>query len=311
MNKIPEIMARKGEPDPDVFVKADAFTKKTYRDLYPAIDPTRPVLSQSGKAVIITGGSRGLGRSSFAASFARAHADAIILLARSRENLAETEKMVKSINPSTEVHSIAVDITDYHAVKRAFDEIRERLGARTPQVLVNNAGVVSSQTRMVDDDPDLWWSTQEVNLRGTFNVTHAFLKMIGPSPAASTTVINITSAAGHYVAPNLNSYGISKLAVTQFTAFLNAEHPDITSVSLHPGMVLTDMGRSAPWLAPFMKDTAELCGGTAVWLASGDRHFLSGRYVAANWDVEELEARKEEIVQENLLTVRLNGSFGE
>jgi NAD(P)-dependent dehydrogenase (short-subunit alcohol dehydrogenase family) len=135
--------------------------------------------------------------------------------------------------------------------------------------------------------------------------------MVGPSPAASTTVINITSAAGHYVIQNLSSYSISKLAITQFTAFLNAELPDITSVSLHPGMILTDMGRSVPSLAPFMKDTAGLCGGTAVWLASGDRHFLSGRYVAANWDVEELEARKEEIVRENLLTVCLTGSFGE
>jgi NAD(P)-dependent dehydrogenase (short-subunit alcohol dehydrogenase family) len=68
--------------------------------------------------------------------------------------------MVESINPSTEVHSIAVDISDHHAVKRAFDEISERLGARTPQVLMNNAGVISSQTPMVDDDPDFWWRTQ-------------------------------------------------------------------------------------------------------------------------------------------------------
>jgi short-subunit dehydrogenase len=49
--------------------------------------------------------------------------------------------------------------------------------------------------------------------------------MVGPSPAASTTVINITSAAGHYVIQNLSSYSISKLAITQFTAFLNAELP--------------------------------------------------------------------------------------
>jgi hypothetical protein len=63
MNKIPEIMARRGGPDPDTFVKADAFTKKTHRDIYPAINPTRPNLSQNGKVVIITGASRGLGRS--------------------------------------------------------------------------------------------------------------------------------------------------------------------------------------------------------------------------------------------------------
>ncbi|GFG24150.1 estradiol 17-beta-dehydrogenase 11 [Aspergillus udagawae] len=309
MNKVPEIMAREGEPDPDVFVKADAFTKKTYRDVYSAIDPTRPNLSQKGKVVVITGASRGLGRYSFAASFARAHADAIVLLARSRENLSQTEAMVKSISPSTKVLSIAVDVTDYDSVKRAFDEIIERLGI--PQVLVNNAGVIASQCRIVDDDPDFWWRTQEVNVRGTFNVTQAFLKIVGPSPAAPTAIINLTSAAGHYVGQNLSSYCLTKLAITQFTAFLKDEHPQITSVSLHPGMIPTDMGNSASWLAPFMKDTADLCGGTAVWLSSGDRQFLSGRYVAANWDVEELEARKEEIIQDNLLTVRLNGRFGE
>jgi hypothetical protein len=48
--------------DPDLFVKAGAFTSKTHRDIYPAIDPTRPELSQAGKVVVITGASRGLGR---------------------------------------------------------------------------------------------------------------------------------------------------------------------------------------------------------------------------------------------------------
>ena len=47
--------------DPDQEVKACAFTTNLYRDLYPAIDPCRPKLSQQGKVVVITGASRGLG----------------------------------------------------------------------------------------------------------------------------------------------------------------------------------------------------------------------------------------------------------
>lgn len=50
------------EVDPDSFVKLDAFTSQTYRDVYPTIDPTRPELSQAGKVIVITGASRGLGR---------------------------------------------------------------------------------------------------------------------------------------------------------------------------------------------------------------------------------------------------------
>jgi hypothetical protein len=39
-----------------------AFTKNAYRDIYPAVQPTRPELSQAGKVVVITGATRGLGR---------------------------------------------------------------------------------------------------------------------------------------------------------------------------------------------------------------------------------------------------------
>jgi hypothetical protein len=48
--------------DPNLFVKAMAFTKTAHRDIYPAVQPTRPELSQSGKVIVITGATRGLGR---------------------------------------------------------------------------------------------------------------------------------------------------------------------------------------------------------------------------------------------------------
>lgn len=47
--------------DTEHFVKLQQFTPKTYRDVYPAINPTNPSLSQAGKVVIITGASQGLG----------------------------------------------------------------------------------------------------------------------------------------------------------------------------------------------------------------------------------------------------------
>lgn len=48
-------------PD-DYVVTSQAFTKQTYRDVYPAIDPSNPALSQEGKVVIVTGASKGIGR---------------------------------------------------------------------------------------------------------------------------------------------------------------------------------------------------------------------------------------------------------
>jgi len=47
---------------PDHFTTASSFTKKVYREVYPAIDPSSPALSQEGKIVLITGASRGIGK---------------------------------------------------------------------------------------------------------------------------------------------------------------------------------------------------------------------------------------------------------
>lgn len=48
-------------PD-DYYVTSQAFTKTTYRDVYPSIDPTAASNSQAGKVVVITGASKGIGR---------------------------------------------------------------------------------------------------------------------------------------------------------------------------------------------------------------------------------------------------------
>lgn len=52
-------------------------------------------------------------------------------------------------------------------------------------------------------------------------------------------------------------------------------------------------------------DTPDLCGGFVVWLTKGKRTWLAGRYASVTWDVEELEAKKEEIVSGDKLKVRM------
>ncbi|KAJ0423344.1 hypothetical protein BJY00DRAFT_60175 [Aspergillus carlsbadensis] len=295
-------------PDRDMFVKGSAFTKKNHRDVYAAIDPTRPELSQAGKVVVITGATRGLGQLAFPASFARAGAKAIAILGRSADALAETKKVITEISPATEVHAIVLDVLDEKAVAGAFDEIESRFGV--PHVLVNNAGVLGPIAPTIETDIASWWNTQEVNVKGTLITTQAFLRKTGPTPASPTTILNMTSSGAVSLPPGMSAYSISKLAVVKFTSYLQSEHPTITSVTLNPGLVGTDMAHSVPFLVPFIGDTYELVGGVAVWLSSGDRAFLSGRALMANWDVEELEARKQEIVEKDLLTICYRGEFG-
>ena len=54
-----------------------------------------------------------------------------------------------------------------------------------------------------------------------------------------------------------------------------------------------------------LNDTAELLGGFIVWLTAEPRKWLSGRYVAAPWDVEALEKKRDEIVADDKLKVKL------
>lgn len=54
-----------------------------------------------------------------------------------------------------------------------------------------------------------------------------------------------------------------------------------------------------------LKDSPELCGGFLVWLTKGARTWAGGRYLSATWDVDELEARKDEIVNGDKLKLRM------
>jgi hypothetical protein len=54
-----------------------------------------------------------------------------------------------------------------------------------------------------------------------------------------------------------------------------------------------------------LHDTPELCGGFTVWLTKSKRTWLAGRYLSVNWDVDELEAKRDEIVEGDKLKVRM------
>ena len=54
----------------------------------------------------------------------------------------------------------------------------------------------------------------------------------------------------------------------------------------------------------------ELAQGATIYLTTKDAAFLSGRFVFANWSVDELEARKEEIVEKDLLKFAIKAEFG-
>ena len=303
----------------DFFVTSSAYTPHVYRDQYPSIDPKSPALSQEGKVIIITGASDGIGARGFAPQFARAKPKAIVLVGRNADKLRAVEDSLKKLSSEVECVSVPTDIASEASVASLFDVIEQKYGHA--DVLVNNAGMFQSTANIADADPAKWWLDFEVNVKGLFLVTRGFLKLLGTESPGY--VVNLSTGIATFVQGSLSSYSISKTANLQFTAYVAAEYPNVSAVAVQPGVVDTDMviGESclrfcvntADNIGPYKRfahDTPELIGGTGVWLATEAARFLSGRFISANWSVDDLMARKEEIAGGKELTMQYQGKFG-
>ncbi|KAH7413157.1 putative oxidoreductase ucpA [Cadophora sp. MPI-SDFR-AT-0126] len=287
----------------DYWVKQQQFTKTVYRDVYPAIDPTSASNSQAGKVVVITGASRGLGRLAFVKSFAKASPKAMVLVARALGPLEEVRDEIHAINKDIEVLAVPTDLLSAESIASLWEKVKEKFGHA--DVLINNAGSLNGGT-IADAEVDKWWSDFETNVKGVFLLTQGFLRLLGKERKGS--IVALSTSAAFMAFPGMSCYSISKLASTQLQAFVAAENPNVTAISVHPGIVLTDMTLDA--FRPYAKDTPELVGGLGVWLSTEKAEFLNGRYIEANWSVDDLVARKEEIVGKGKLSVKLEAELG-
>ena len=281
------------------------FTQTIHNDTYPFIDSANQDLS--GRSVLITGASKGIGRST-ALSFARAGASKIAIAARSSLSTVaeEARKAAKAANrPPPNVLEIKLDVTDKESVDDAKRLISEKFGGKL-DILISNAGYLEPFIPLVDSDPDTWWSSYSVNVKGQYLVTRAFLPLL--LKGELKIIIGLTSIGATILLPGASAYQTAKLALLRFMEFVNTEYGDkgIVAYCVHPGGVDTEMGRSMPEnMHAFLTDTPELAGDTIVWLASERREWLRGRYVSCTWDMGQLLEKKEEVVKNELLKVRL------
>ncbi|KAK0110151.1 hypothetical protein ONS95_002803 [Cadophora gregata] len=271
-------------------------TKTLHRPPYPFILPTNPSNSQKDRIIIITGASLGLGEAA-AKVWARAEAKGIAIAARNLDALNKLAEELKIISPSTKVLAVKTDVSDEEDVKNLFVEIQKTFG-RAADVLLNNAAILED-SEIVDTSVDKWWKTMEINLKGVYSMTHHFINY-QPNPKESTaTVINVCSGRAGFTTAAGSAYNISKLAQQRFTEHLQIELPNLRVFTTMPGIVPTAMQQEA--FRPFAKDHADLTGMQALYLVQPRADFLKGSMVCVNWDVEELEEHKEEILQKKAL----------
>ncbi|EFQ35840.1 short chain dehydrogenase [Colletotrichum graminicola] len=267
-------------------------------DTYDAISPSRPELSAAGKTIIVVGAGSGIGRET-ALAFATAGASRVILLGRTEAAVAQT---AASLPTSVQGDVHAVDITNEEALTKVA------AAAGQWDVLVLTAGYVSSPSPVAASSSDEWWQSFETNTKGTYLVTKAFLPTANPSHAAVVALTTGTTALPAVALPGLSAYMASKLAQTKIIEFLAAENPNLFAVTLHPGMVETDIFKKSGAKAEALPmDKVQLPAHFTVWLTSPEAAFLSGRTVWANWDVEELKQSAGAIQSGQLLTSGING----
>lgn len=222
---------------PDYFVTSHAYTPHVFRDQYPSIDPASASLAQSGKVVVITGASSGIGARGFAPAFAKAKPKAIVLVGRNAEKLNATKAAIEKITSETEIVALTADLRDVASVEKLFSEVKNKFGQA--DVLVNNAGMFSPDGTVADVKPTDWWTDFDINLKGTFLVTQAFLKLLGTEKKG--TIVTMSTAIAYMVAPGKSAYSISKMANVRLAEYVAAEYPNVCSISLQPGVVKTDM----------------------------------------------------------------------
>lgn len=145
--------------------------------------------------------------------------------------------------------------------------------------------------------------SHKVNIKGTLLTFQAFAEHAGSN---SPTFISLNTGAAHAgIFPNFSSYGASKLGQGQLVAFLQAENPGIRVVSMHPGVIASEMNTKSG--LPLSADDLSLPSSFAVWLASPAASWLGGRFLWSHWDVDELAKMKDEIVEKNELVLGLQG----
>lgn len=194
--------------------------------------------SLKGKAALITGAGRGIGK---AAAVALAKEGVHIgLIGRTLENL---EKAANELNEyGVKTTFAAVDVKDGASVTQAVEQIKAELGQI--DILINNAGIAKFGG-FLELSPEEWEDIIQVNLMGVYHVTRAVLPdMI---ERKSGDIINISSTSGERGAPATSAYSASKFAVMGLTESLMQEvrKHNIRVTALTPSTVATDLAKEA------------------------------------------------------------------
>lgn len=238
-----------------------------------------------GKTIVVTGGSRGIGRG--IAERLGTHRGQVAVNYRSSKGEAmEAAEIIKQAGG--DAITVQGDVTDFDTMQTMADQIHDQFGA--VDVLVNNAGITNDRT-FENMSPDEWQSVIDVNLTGVFNVTKAFYEDI--TDADDGRIINISSLIGEQGNFGQANYAAAKAGVHGLTKTLAKELAPTGSTAncVSPGFTETDMLADVPAaIQDSIRDDIPLSrfgqvediASLVCFLASAESGYITGQVISVS-----------------------------
>ena len=192
-------------------------------------------MSLDGKVAVVTGGSRGIGRT-ISLRLAEQGAFVYVNYVSRPEAAEETIAQVEAHGGNGSV--IQFDVADLSAVQAAFKEISSEKGHA--DILINNAGITRDQLVPLMKEAD-WDAVLDTNLKGTFNCCKAVIR--GMMKKRQGRIVNISSVVGfsgnggqvNYAAAKAGMIGLTKSMAREFAS------RNVTVNCVAPGYIVTEM----------------------------------------------------------------------
>jgi NAD(P)-dependent dehydrogenase (short-subunit alcohol dehydrogenase family) len=240
---------------------------------------TSDLFDLSGKVAVVTGGSRGIGRS-IVLAFAGAGADVVI----ASRKLDNCEELAKEVERTTNRRAlpVACHVGYWDQCDRLIEMVYDRFGRC--DIFVNNAGMSPLYPDLASISEDYYDKVHGVNLKGPFRLG----TQVGTRMAAGDggSIINVSTIGSLRPGSGELVYACAKAGLNALTLGLaEAFGPKVRVNCILPGAVLTDIaeawseemranaGRSNPLRRAGVADDFI---GTALWLASGASAWVTG-----------------------------------
>jgi len=270
----------------------------------------------SGKNILVTGGSMGIG---YAAAEACLQAKGrVVICARNQTDINAALTQLKD-QGYEHVVGFSADVTQLDQVEAALDMVESQFGSVTS--VIHAAGIYGPIGALTEVDPEAWFNTIRINLFGSFLVARQSCLRMKQQGGGRIALFSGGGAATPF--PNYTAYACGKVGVVRFTETIAQEMSpfNIEVNCIAPGFVITRLHQQTLEAGPqfagdkFFENTkaqiekggvpASVGGTAAAYLISDQTQGITGKFVAAPYDGwKEWTTHLEELKSTDIFTLR-------